>query len=172
MSLLVLRADRVGFLAKFMVFSSSISTIPCQRTGPRRLSRLSCTFRAELASNCAAGDGFHTYKDARSFRSPVRFPSTVRRVNQAATSDARRAAKGSGSYCFSAVWLHRVRSIKSKHSLFINPTVDFSGKSLKPCGRPRTMLAQSLYSPNTMSDRKFESREIGVRYRPTIGAPK
>src|SRR5260221_3230829 len=80
--------------------------------------------------------------------------------------------KDLASYCFSAVWLHRVRSIKSKHSLFINPTVDFSGKSLKPCGRPRTILAQSLYSPNTMSDRKFESLEIGVRYRPTIGAPK
>ncbi len=41
-----------------MVFSGSISTIPRQRTGPRRSSGLSCTFRAELASNCAAGDGF------------------------------------------------------------------------------------------------------------------
>src|SRR4029077_10616445 len=82
------------------------------------------------------------------------------------------ATPGSGLYCFSAASLPRFRSINSKHRLFINPRVDFSGKSLKPCGRPRIMLAQSLYSPNTMSDRKLVSRETGVRYKPTTGAPK
>jgi hypothetical protein len=58
MSLLVLRADRVGFLAKFMILFQFEFNDSSSAHGPRFSPGMSCTFRAPLSNDCGARERF------------------------------------------------------------------------------------------------------------------
>src|ERR1700733_1966598 len=103
---------------------------------------------------------------------PTERKVTVLTERKGRISTVGRISKEIGRSYFALASSHRARSMKSKQRLFNNPTADFSGKSSGSLGRPSRIVFQSLYSPLAVSDRKFESREIGVRYNPTTGAPR